>query len=317
MLKFKFAKYLFFLGCFLNSIQCTIEKHFKKITDKADIHTMRNIDFIYVINLDERPEKWQRTYEQLAPYGIIPYRFSAVNGWKLSLETLNKVGLKFKPHMKAKTPVGLMGTSYKLDGNFQPHHEIITQYNQTYFAHSMSRGAIGIVLSHLSILQDAFDAGYKTIWVMEDDIEVAADPREISHLIDKLDTLVGKENWDILFTDKDTRSNNGEYVPAAGMAPRPNFTPKSTDQYYVRKEVSEDFIQIGARFGAYSMIIRRSGIEKILNFIKAHKIFLPYDLDYYLPEGIKIYTTKNGIVRSLLNAPSDNGAPYYSLNKTA
>ncbi|MFI5334690.1 MAG: hypothetical protein ACHQT8_05960 [Chlamydiales bacterium] len=32
------------------------------------------------------------------------------------------------------------------------------------------------MLSHLSILQDAFDSGYETIWVMEDDIEVVRNP---------------------------------------------------------------------------------------------------------------------------------------------
>jgi acetolactate synthase-1/2/3 large subunit len=33
-------------------------------------------------------------------------------------------------------------------------------------------GAIGIALSHLSILQDAYDSGYETVWVMEDDVDI-------------------------------------------------------------------------------------------------------------------------------------------------
>ena len=49
-------------------------------------------------------------------------------------------------------------TSYKCLSN-----EFIkkTDEKKTYFTLGMSRGAIGIILSHLSILQDAYDSGYK------------------------------------------------------------------------------------------------------------------------------------------------------------
>jgi len=73
------------------SLQAGLQDHFKKAEGKSDIHKTRNIDFIYMINLDERPEKWQMSIAQLASYGIIPYRFSAVNGWELSLEDINDV----------------------------------------------------------------------------------------------------------------------------------------------------------------------------------------------------------------------------------
>ena len=62
---------------------------------------------------------------------------------------------------------------------------------------------IGCALSHLSVIRNAYDAGYQTIWVLEDDIAVEQDPHRLSALIDKLDSLVGKEGWDILYTDTD------------------------------------------------------------------------------------------------------------------
>jgi GR25 family glycosyltransferase involved in LPS biosynthesis len=167
----------------------------------------------------------------------------------------------------------------------------------------MARGPIGIVLSHLSILQDALDSGYETIWVMEDDIQVIRDPHEISKLIEKLDQKVGK-TWDILYTDRDTRNKAGKYVPANNYAKR--FTK--------RKEIGQ-FIQTGARYGAYSMIIRRNGMKKILDFIKKYKIFLPYDLDIYMSESLKLYTVSEDVVISDPQALSDNGTPSY-LKKT-
>jgi GR25 family glycosyltransferase involved in LPS biosynthesis len=264
-----------------------------------------------MINLDKRPEKWQMSIEQLAPYGIFPHRFSAVNGWELSLETINDVGLKYSPEMEW----GIMGTSYLMDGNFEPHHSVIANYGQTYFCHCMARGTIGCALSHISVLQSADKAGYETIWVMEDDIDVRRDPHLISDLIDRLDRLVGKDNWDILFTDRDIRKSDGDYNPCYWAAARPdfmNFTQRN--DYSSRVYLNEEFMKIGARYGAHSMIIRKSGIKKLLQFFRAHQIFLPYDMDYLLPPGIKLYAVLDDVVSNLPKALSDNGGANY-LNK--
>ena len=290
------------------SLHGELEDHLKKIPCKCPSHAMPGVDFIYMINLDQRPEKWKMSLDQLTPYGIFPFRFSAVNGWELSLETINAVGLMFTPEMEG----GFMATSYPWDGNFEPSHEIICNFGQTYFCHCLARGTIGIALSHISILQDAYDSGYETVWIMEDDIEVKKDPRILSELIDKLDALVGKNQWDILFTDRDMHKPNGSYNPCYWPAKRPDFV--SSNDFYLRKVVSEDFWQIGARYGAHSMIVRRSGMRKLLRFFHAHQIFLPYDLEFILPKGIKLYAVLEDVVTNLPKAISDNGGPNY-LNK--
>jgi GR25 family glycosyltransferase involved in LPS biosynthesis len=307
----KLFHFMMIACCFFLSIShANVQDYLKKAKDKSGFHNMRNIDFIYMINLDQRPEKFEKSAKQLACYGIYPYRFSAVNGWELSLEAINDLGVKFAPGMKG----GFMGTSYLPNGNFTPHHEIIQNYGQTYFSHCMSRGAIGIVLSHLSILQDAYDSGYETIWIMEDDILVVEDPRLISDLIGRLDKIVGKENWDIFFTDRDTFNNNGENVPCTTAARRLNFELQNKKRFKERYKVDRNLRYLGARYGAYSMIVRRSGMKKILNFIKKHNIFLPYDMDFYLPEDIHMYSVLSDIVTAQTKAASDNGAPNY-LNK--
>lgn len=303
-------KFLFlFLLCF-NTLCGGIEEYFKIPKDKYEIHTIRNVDFIYTLNLDERPEKFAKCEQQLLEYDIFPYRFSAVNGWKLTLEDLNKLGVKYESWMKKD----LWGTSYLLEDGGQPHHEIMHVLGRNYFCHCMSRGAIGIVLSHLSILQDALDSGYETIWVMEDDIQIIRNPHIISDLIDKLDKLVGKDNWDILFTDQDTKNQQGAYVPCLGYARKPNFDPEHPERFAQRIDVSKDFRKIGARYGAYSMIVRKSAMKKILKFIKTYKIFLPYDMEFYLPSNIKMYTVINDVVSTQPNALSDNGRPGYEDN---
>jgi GR25 family glycosyltransferase involved in LPS biosynthesis len=299
-----------FLFLFLSATSCLsadIPDHFKKTSDKTGDHSMRNIDFIYTLNLDERPEKFALCTEQLNPYGIYPYRFSAVNGWKLTLEDINDIGVKYKSWMEE----GHMASYYPLDGDGKPVHELMQVKNRTYFCHCMARGTIGIVLSHLSILQDALDSGYETIWVMEDDIQVIRDPNLISDMIDELDHLVGYGNWDILFTDKDTKDKRGNYIPCLSYAWRPNYTPKNPGRFAQRKDVSPDFTKIGARYGAYSMIVRRSGMKKIMKFILENRVFLPYDMDFYLPSKINLYCVRDDIVSTLCDALTDNGSPNY------
>ena len=147
---------------------------------------------------------------------------------------------------------------------------------------------------------------------MEDDIFVVQDPRTISDLIDALDNSVGKKGWDMLFTDQDTISNEtGQYVPCRGCARRPNYTPENPGQFAARTDISKDFRRIGARYGLYSFIIRRSGIKKILDFVKEHKIFLPIDMDFCFASHIKIYTVRKDVVSTQRYAQSDNGSPSY------
>jgi GR25 family glycosyltransferase involved in LPS biosynthesis len=229
-----------------------------------------------------------------------------VNGWELSLDAINDLGVKYESWMSTQ-----MGTCYLPKEEKKAHHEVLQHEGRTYFCHKMYLGSIGCVLSHLSVLEDALKSGYETIWIMEDDIEIIRNPHLLSNLIDELDQLVGKNGWDILFTDRDTKNQEGEYVPCHGFAWRPNYIPANPNRFYEKQNVSATFRKIGARFGSYSMIIRKSGIKKILSFLKNYQLFLPYDMEYNLPNGIRMYTVIHDVVSTEPRALSDNGSPQY------
>jgi len=290
------------------ALSASISDHFKPCRHKADVHHMKNIDFIYMINLDRRPERYEDSLIRLKPYGIHPYRFSAVDGAELSIDVINDVGLKYEPWMKAN----IMGTYYYADenGTIQHAHEIIHDPHKTYFGHCVAKAPIAIMLSHLSVLQDANDSGYETIWVLEDDFEIIRNPLVLSELIDEMDALVGKEGWDVLFTDRDQKKQNGEYNPCYWHANRPNFTPWNINIFAQRETINDRFQKIGARWGSHSMILRRSGIEKILNFVKVYRIFFPYDMDYIFPSSIdadiRLYTILDDVVSNQPDSISDN-----------
>jgi len=302
---------------FVSNAEAKVLDHIKPVGEKMGEHSMRNIDFIYMINLDQRPEKWAKSIEQLAPYGIVPHRFAAVNGWELTLEEINDIGVKFAPGMDgsfASTYYPLEGTGTDRDYiNEDKKQPIVKEYGRVYFTHCLSRGAIGCVLSHLSVLKDAYDSGYDTIWVMEDDVEVMRDPRILSNLIDSLDKLVGRARWDIFFTDRDFRDAKGRYVPCRGMAKRPNFKPKSMSRFYIDRVLNKNFRRLGARFGSCSMIIRRSGIKKLLDFYEEYQLYLPYDLDNYLPEKMRFITVLDDVVSNICGGASDIARPTYQL----
>ena len=289
--------------------------HLKPVENKGDQHKIDQIDFIYMINLDERPEKFRASCKQLHPYNIYPYRFSAVNGWKLSLDVINDVGVKWEPWMKKN----ILSTCY-LKENERWRHCLSKTEGRTYFVHELARGPIGINLSHLSVIKDAYDSGYSRVWVMEDDIEVVKDPNVLSELIVKLDDLVKETGWDILFTDRDYRekTKTGAIRPVPAFKydqdnRRLNFTPRHPERFLVKKKISKDFRKIGARFGAHSYIISRSGMRKILNFFKKYNIYLPFDIDFYAPNNIRMFTVLEDVVANLPGAASDNPRPRYEL----
>jgi GR25 family glycosyltransferase involved in LPS biosynthesis len=296
---------LFFIFSLLPFLHADVEDHLRPVLH-TPVECPKGIDYLYLINLDERPEKLRKTLEVLAPHHIVPCRFAAINGWKLPLDVINDLGVCYAAWMMNDR----WGTFYPMGGG-GAHHEIVSIPGRTYFGHCLAPGSMGCTLSHLSILQDALDLGYETIWVMEDDIEILQDPHLIAERIAELDAAVGKNGWDVLFTDRDTKNQRGDYVPCDSYAWRPNYIPADPYRFAEKKEVSPNLLKIGARYGSYSMILRRSGMRKIFSYLICNRIFLPYDMEYTQPNNIRLFCVKEDIVSTQPQAPSDNGAPNY------
>ena len=198
---------------------------------------MPNIDFIYMINLDQRPEKWAHSIHQLIPYDILPYRFSAINGWEdLTVEIINDVGLKFSMNGRG------------FHGDKLPHFKnratsrFITS-DRPILCTALPEEPIGCFLSHLSVLQDAYDRGFETIWVMEDDIEVCAIrmnfPFSSTRLIMKWKRELGRA----LYRQRMKRGD-GAYIPCWSACRRPDITQCTLVNDFAIREVSAPFIAL-------------------------------------------------------------------------
>ncbi len=302
-----------FVSLHLFSLSCcfaALEDRLKKVENKTERCQLKNIDFIYLINLDQRPEKLTSCMLQLTPYGIHPHRFPAIYGWNLPHEALNDVGLKFLPGMtfgsKAEAGVTLLPLTSAANQPLQATHLNASCYGRVCFFHRTTPGAIGCTLSHLSILQDAYESGYQTIWVMEDDIVVHQDPTSLTNFIDQLDSLVGPTGWDILYTD-DEHFKLGDQIPFVW---RPD-TPSPSHPFLARRtSVGKEFAKIGMRYRTHSMIVRRSGMKKILDYEKSHGIFLPFDHDLAFIPDMNLYILKHNIV-SHYDVISDTGSKHF------
>lgn len=273
-----------------------IIKHFKDAPGKENFNQIDGIDFIYVINLDKRPEKWANTLFQFKKYNLKPYRFSAVNGWELSLEAVNDLGLVYRPGM---TP--LMATSFvEVEKKILQNPQFMSCYDRSYFGFGTFLGHIGCTYSHLSVLYDAYESGFQTVWICEDDVILQEDPHQLPFLLKELDSIVGHSEWDLLFTDPDM------YVKTSGIPKRPNldcsavyrYSKKFTDNSLIHPH----FKSVPSRYGAYSMILKRSGMVKILNYFIKEKMFHPFDVEIHMVPNLK----KFGLTFDLSCQPQDS-----------
>ncbi len=276
------------------NLSAGIEDHYRKLEFKLGSVGPDNIDYVYMINLDQRPERWEKCLKKLSHFGIVPERFSGIYGWTLSLAALNEMSLKFEYGMWTGNEA-VMHFPPGGDGSPQMIFLAGASYGTAVFSGWTVKGTIGCSLSHFSVLYDALISGYQTIWVMEDDIDILKDPNVLSSLVEELYSLDPK--WDLLYTDYDcvmmdkTKSIEAQ-IPWMWRPDMPFF---NLAQLF-GKEPLGSFFRIGSRMRAHSIIYSRSGIEKILAFYQEHGNFLPYDNEVAMIPEIRMYVVRDSVV---------------------
>ena len=306
-------KYLLLLFAF--SLSAGIENHYKKLENKQGCIPPDGIDYVYMINLDTRPERWAKSAGALAAFAIFPERFPGIYGWTLPVEVLNDMSLQFKPGMwRGKEWVMVYPPEKRGDPDFIWLNE--SWYGKGCFSGWTVKGTIGCSLSHLSVLKDAYDSGYETIWILEDDISILQDPNLLSDLIAELDwRLIDSEEWDVLYTDLesltvDLKKPLEEQIPYMW---RPDMVGLDISFLAQHTPLSDHFLKIGSRMRAHSIIYRRCGIKKILDFYREYNNFLPYDQELALVPGIQTYVLCESVV-SVQPADSDTRYRYFRNN---
>lgn len=238
------------------------------VSDKSS--GMPEIDCIYLINLDQRPDRLKRIHDQFDPYNLSINRVSAVNGWELPEKALLELGGPYGIHM--------------------------------------GRGHFGCMLSHLSILKHALEKGYETIWVLEDDATILKDLSVIPEIVDSLNRL--DPAWDVFFTDRDYRSPKGGYIRALATNARPDQPIHPLSYYTGRTKISRDLERIHNRYATTSMLISKRGIKKLFEYFTHVYIWQPIDIDmHYISELREYVPIRNDIVSNSLRIDSNVSQP--------
>lgn len=265
------------LRCFLSisSLKGVQLSHLDQFLTKISSEPIKNcgirkIDQIYVLNLDVRSYRWLRTKALLEEANVFPQRFFGINGWSMPRQSIKKI---YKDYVEN----GL--------------HSWLTP------------GQIGCFLSHIAILQDAMDRRYKCIWVLEDDIIILKDPKEIESLLIKLDQI--DSEWDLLFTDVQARGNSlNEPLLLEHIFSSFCEAIKLQDHFFIPYE-DDDFLRIQYRLCTHSMIISHRGIKKLLDYFQSIKISFPIDVQMHCCPGKRFYVSKKEYVTNGKRETSD------------
>lgn len=93
---------------------------------------IENIDFIYMINLDQRPENYKMRMDLLEPYGII-FRYSILNDWEITSD---------EGHLIPVMEKGQYGTCHLNDNIREQYQEVPQKNGKIYLFDCISREAI-------------------------------------------------------------------------------------------------------------------------------------------------------------------------------
>lgn len=241
-----------------NVNETSIMHFLKPITIDEEPSGLVGVNCIYLINLDRRPERLARMKNTFKQYALHVQRFAAIDGQQLTNATKKAL---FGPY-----PV------------------------------RMTNGAIGCLLSHLSILYDAYERGFACIWILEDDVMMREDPQVFVPLLETLNKQ--DPEWDLFFTDVDAKDGEGNYVtPCNALLPlRPNQPSRSMSYYQKKEAIGSHFYRIRQRFGTWSMFVSRKGMQKLLDYYQHVYLWYPYDLDLFYAPHLRCYTTRRDIV---------------------
>jgi hypothetical protein len=233
---------------------------------------LEGVDCIYVINLDIRPEKWSRMQELFKERGLFANRVNAINGWELSEE--------IKKELFGHYYIRLLG------------------------------GPIGCLLSHISVYKDAYERGFETILVCEDDVDFVGDVQQIPSFLEKLSKV--DPVWDVLYTDIDSRDGDGGFFKAYNIPARPDQKVSPGEYYEERSCVADGIISLRNRCGCYSMLISRRGLEKLVNYFSYVYIWNPIDFDIHHIPNIREYGLSSPIMTNVLWLPTASDTSFDS-----
>ena len=229
---------------------------------------------IYIINLDYRPEKFEKVKNSFTEKDINFIRFNAINGKTL-----------------CENYVDTYSTIILSDGNDKQEYKI---HN-----HNLKYGEIGCYLSHTTLWYNCIKYNLPFIIVAEDDI-IKTEHFSFENIINALNELnnnITTQNWDILFLSKAKDTTNNKHN--MGFKYKLNgLEYKYNDKYEIEpsKENKLKYVKkIDPRCGLHFYIIRRDACIKCME--QCNILCAPIDVQLWdCKKGLNAYVLNEGLV---------------------
>lgn len=285
--------FLLFLMCILcpSMYGRDITYFCKKAMHKSGEHSFSCIDYVYVINAKKDIDKFRMLKKAFQKYDITPYRFDAVNPNKLSYKTLFNIGFKNRDNVFFGME-GLMLT--KAGKSWMLHEYYLNQENRVYFHNQMTIFGIARNLDFLSVIFDAYKSKYDVAWIMTDDARIVKNPNMLTGYVCQIDQEY--PDWDILYTDLESNEHRPTRFDNVGTPIRPDIEFETADFYLDRANDGYPIAKLGLRSGAYSFLISKRGMKKIINYYKENKFYIPFEIEVQIIKNIKSFVLKDEVV---------------------
>lgn len=199
-------------------------------------HKMAGIDFIYVVTakICHRFNDLKRSF---AKYGLNPYRFTAFESKDISFNSMLRTclhGSRRYSGIEANRLI-VRGGEFVLDKGK------MSSSKEGYVHRGMSLKSLSRSLSHISIIKDALDSGYETIWIMDSATELRRNPNDLSIYVAKANEAI--PGWTSLYTDYSERDQADQLKPLRKFFFRPDVEFLDPDDYLARADNIADNIE--------------------------------------------------------------------------
>ncbi len=161
-------------------------------SDEKPIKLNDFIDKVYILNLERRPDRWRKAQDRANAISLTVNKFPAVDGsaspWKDQWEAY------------AATPLAVVAPKERIKSSYEYYLGARTSACRVAYIEQKNKkkaiqtpGAWGYLQSMIEVLEDALEAGYKRILVLDDDFVPISDfERYFDSVIRQL-----PENWKI------------------------------------------------------------------------------------------------------------------------
>jgi GR25 family glycosyltransferase involved in LPS biosynthesis len=158
----------------------------------------------------------------------------------------------------------------------------------------ITRGAFGLVLTYIDLLEDAFNKSYARILILEDDVNFNKDYHQ---LIRSHQPTIDDKQYDIIWL--------GANQPMFSSKQLSDINQSST---YIPEPHKNNYT-----YGTFSILINNTGINKMRKIINKNNILKFKPIDVMINEMIKTNVLKGIVINPFLTMPdvsdSDNMGP--------